>query len=272
MKQAIAWQIQGLIALGLLTLVWVVLIAVVSLVTTNLKARVRSALIAGTAMSLPSYVAFGMWYPQMQEQMTFEFNTVISENASMQYRELCAAKPSINVRRVVATVEPVDIRIVEPEELYGLEARMPQGGDKSVCWLEKASTACSPSNIRNVEWGYRSRTSDCNRRNSPAGCGVRRFRNDRQGRSSSIESFTSSYALSVSSSERVAPLIEKFLVAVKVVATGEVLADTHIYRRSWFHNARSTANEPPYCPPRDPLVADLLAKVFPVSPDPPAPR
>jgi hypothetical protein len=272
MKQAVGWYFQALFTLGLMTIVWIVLIAVVSIASMKLKARARSALIVGTVLSFPSYVAFWMWYPQFQEKATFEFNTVISENASEQYRKLCASMPSTNIRRVVAGSEPVDIRIEEPDELYGLDLIIPQPGNKVVCWVEKASKTCSPSNIRYVEWGFQSRTSDCRGPMPPDSCKPRRFRNDRQGGSIPVDSFTSSYVLSASSGKQVAPLVQKFSVTVKEIATGEVLADTQLYRKSWFHNAAETRDEPRYCPARDRLIADMLAKVFPVTPNQPGAR
>ena len=254
MKQAIGWYYEALFYLGLLAVGWVVLIVVVSIASSKLKTMQRTLVIALTMLSFPGYVAFRIWYPGWAMKRNMEQRRVIANEQSELYRKLCATKPPLNVKRVIAQGEPVDVRIDEPDELYGLDITMPRAPDKIVCWLDKASTKCSSSNVRYIEQSHQNRL-DCRPPSPPEKCKVERFRYDRGGTYHHIpvERFTARYVLSVSTGEELGPLINKYYLSLTDAKTGELLANTYLFRKSWDGFIGLTA-----------LIAEMLGKVFPM--------
>ena len=87
----------------------------------------------------------------------------------------------------------------------------------------------------------------------------------RTGERSEISSITATLVLHASRSETVSPLIERFRVTVHEGDLSTPLAETFVYRKSWFGdlgpNPRE-GQEPRHCPDRDAAIGKLLESVL----------
>ena len=256
--------------LGFQVVAWIILMAVVAFSTARAKSPVRFICMALAILSLPAYIYLSSLYRRHQFEMNVEQRSFNAVKSSQQFKRLCEIAPAIQIRKVVRGVEPVDIRVIEAQELFGgLEILVPRFPEKSICWLVSNFSSCKPSNIGRVEWKLPN-SPFCQGSNPSKDCKTQYFRNDRRGSPRNpIGGFFARYALSVSEPEKLDVLIDKFTVSLRDTETGEVLAETFVIQKSRYGMAYEKSaleeNEPRHCPVRDVHIADMLSQVFPLT-------
>lgn len=262
----------GIMQLALLTICWVVVVAVALLAPGWKEARrVRSLLAVVAVVSLPAYIANEFRRSAQQEldaQKNHARRVVQADYSSELYHRYCEESKELTVRRTVSQSRPVTIRIRESPRLFGLELMQPIFPHKRVCWVEAGSGGCSQANVAKVQWEFRSQGSWCEGSSAAKDCHLMWEVDVERGLQTNVERIDAPYVIDVSKAERLDPLIERFQLTVRDAATSEVLGETHLYRKSWFGDIGrkpAQANEPRHCPDRDLLVGELLAKIFPKS-------
>ena len=269
MRQAIGWYIAALMNLGIIALVWLIAIPVVIYASGGLHKRKRTWLISLTVASFPLYLAFSFVYPPLYLEWNAWMHKRIVHDSYRKFLAMCAAPASLDVKAAVRTEQPVDIQVIEPEVLYGL--RVTESiTRRPVCWMQKHDSRCRAANIGLVEWKYRTaRGWKCNSTQPPKGCAWQYFQYDRETkRPVRVERLRGTYALVVSDSEDVAPMVERFEVSIEDLQSKRTLARAHLFRRSAWAGGELTPEElaraPRTCPDQDLLIADLLSGAFPM--------
>lgn len=248
-----------------LSIAWGVIILVFHLLTLKAKPNVRIATLIVAFASVPVYVGLGLdkKYDQYVHEKNRRQQRIIADRSSQFYKDVCAKKPDIDVKKVVRQTAPIDIRVIETKTYFGLDLIRLQPLGKKACWTVADFGSCSRSNIGNVEWSAQSKSFGCN----PPKCKNYFYRNDRTGRPiAEIDGFSTKYGLYVSAPEKVDPLIQKYKVAIVEIDTSEVLAETYIFKKDWLMEKSVTEmNEPYQCPESDVHIADMLSQVFPIT-------
>jgi len=249
---ALAWVIEYYLTIGI---VWFFIVAASYLLTKKAKPDVRTSTLILAVASVPLYFWLGLdvKYHQYIHEKNLKQHRAIADKSSQLYKKICAEKPAINVKKVVQNATPIDIRVVEANRHDHLKIAM---DPSRACWFSKYGTRCKRSNIRSIEWSQDDFSSSKLHFFRFSAIGIQ-----------NTNGFSSQYSLNVLT-EKIDPLINKYSVSIRNVETGQVLAETNIYQKSYFYG-RSTdgeMKEPRYCPEVDVHLADMLSQVFPVPP------
>lgn len=263
MREAIAIGVIQLFALGI---AWLVAIVVAAVAAFRMERRGAGALLLlATIVSLPAYLVLTIWYDGYSSESNFSERRAIAEQEFARFKELCAKPQQLSLFKTVVAPGEVDIRVQEEPGLYGLEVMEHVSTEKGICWTRRDSQACATPGISNVQWEFKSNSSWCLVPAPAKDCHLMWNYSVRTQQRSEISSIAATLVLHASRGERVSPLIERFRITVHEGDPSTPLAETFVYRKSWFGdlgpNPRE-GQEPRHCPDRDAAVGKLLESVL----------
>lgn len=270
MKEA---MLVGFIGFGLLILgVWFLVVYIANRFTSKEKPATRFVAIFFAILSVPAflhlYAKYDRYLFENKLKNKLKQERAMARISARHFKELCAEIPPVNINRVVQQAKPIVIRLEESAYSYyhGLEITK---NPSSACWLVNDGTRCKRANIGSVEW-----LKVCDNYSMCKGQKERTFyRSDRNSdKRIEIVGYSSQYVMSASD-EEIDPLIRKYKVVVSSTETGEVLAETYIFKKipyGHFGNPAEWEMElkvPTFCPEANVHIANMLSQVFPVTQD-----
>ncbi len=259
--------------LSLLVIGWLILIVASCFLARGFESTVsQSALVLAAIASLPAW--FFLNYESYDEasrklsqrvQQEKDLRRAIEENGLPKFQEYCSLPTILNTFEVVRQRAPITIQDGETTATYNRSLRIRENrGYNKVCWLQKDPGACKSSNVAFVQWEYKDELSPCGPKVTDPKCRITRMEDIQQGSRVDIATVDAPYILEVSEPETLDPMIVKFRVTVKRIATNKVLGETYIYRRGGFMEIKVDESKiPGSCPDRDAAIAALLSSVFP---------
>jgi hypothetical protein len=256
-----------ILTLGFLAIAWLVLIGLAIFFGHEVgRGGSKKMPIVLSVLSLPAFLVAH----QLYEKLYFKYIDLRNDNITIEsvtvFRRLCGQKNATQINKVVNQAMPVNIQIRQPSGRRYIFLEL-NASAKVVCWTQAGSPNCARPNLGKYQWEEEFGLAPCAKGRTAKECGYKKEYDIATNTSSEIPQLSAPYILRVSKPEIVDPLIDRTRVAVIDAKTAETLGTTEFYTMEWFNGPRLSADGKPiprYCPDRDPLVAELLARVFPM--------